>query len=58
MRPYTGTCWKLPDAVSSDQLIGPAHVFDFEAETLRKHLLDDRDLDRRAVYATGYWRAR
>lgn len=25
---------------------------------LRKHLLDDRDLDRRAVYATGYWRAR
>jgi NADPH-dependent ferric siderophore reductase len=25
---------------------------------LRKHLLDDRSLDRRAVYATGYWRAR
>lgn len=25
---------------------------------LRKHLLDDRALDRRAVYATGYWRAR
>ncbi len=25
---------------------------------LRKHLLDDRRLDRRAVYATGYWRAR
>ena len=25
---------------------------------LRKHLLDDRGLDRRAVYATGYWRAR
>ena len=43
MRPYTGTCWKLPDAVSSDQLIGPAHVFDFEAETLRKHLLEEID---------------
>lgn len=25
---------------------------------LRKHLLDDRGIDRRAVYATGYWRAR
>lgn len=25
---------------------------------LRKHLLDDRKLDRRAVYATGYWRLR
>ncbi|MGH3613585.1 MAG: siderophore-interacting protein [Pseudonocardia sp.] len=25
---------------------------------LRKHLLDDRALARRAVYATGYWRAR
>ncbi len=25
---------------------------------LRRHLLDDRGLDRRAVYATGYWRAR
>jgi len=25
---------------------------------LRRHLLDDRKLDRRAVYATGYWRAR
>jgi NADPH-dependent ferric siderophore reductase len=25
---------------------------------LRAHLLDDRTLDRRAVYATGYWRAR
>jgi NADPH-dependent ferric siderophore reductase len=25
---------------------------------LRKHLLDNRGLDRRAVYATGYWRAR
>lgn len=25
---------------------------------LRAHLLDDRSLDRRAVYATGYWRAR
>ena len=24
---------------------------------LRAHLLDDRKLDRRAVYATGYWRA-
>jgi len=25
---------------------------------LRRHLLEDRGLDRRAVYATGYWRAR
>lgn len=25
---------------------------------LRRHLLDDRGLDRRRVYATGYWRAR
>lgn len=25
---------------------------------LRAHLLDERGLDRRAVYATGYWRAR
>jgi len=25
---------------------------------LRRHLLDDRGLDRRAVYATGYWRLR
>ncbi|MGI9002997.1 MAG: siderophore-interacting protein [Pseudonocardia sp.] len=25
---------------------------------LRRHLLDDRALDRRAIYATGYWRAR
>ena len=25
---------------------------------LRRHLLDDRGFDRRAVYATGYWRAR
>ncbi len=24
---------------------------------LRKHLLDERGLDRRKVYATGYWRA-
>lgn len=27
-------------------------------KTLRKYLLDDRGVDRRAVYATGYWRAR
>lgn len=25
---------------------------------LRRHLLEERGLDRRAVYATGYWRAR
>ncbi|MDN5749718.1 MAG: siderophore-interacting protein [Pseudonocardia sp.] len=25
---------------------------------LRRHLFDDRGIDRRAVYATGYWRAR
>jgi NADPH-dependent ferric siderophore reductase len=25
---------------------------------LRRHLLDDRGLDRRAVYSTGYWRSR
>jgi NADPH-dependent ferric siderophore reductase len=27
-------------------------------KNLRLHLLDDRGFDRRAVYATGYWRAR
>ncbi|KZY39816.1 3-isopropylmalate dehydratase [Roseovarius sp. HI0049] len=43
MEAYKGTCWKLPDGVSSDQLIGPSHVFDFEAETLRKHLLEEVD---------------
>ena len=25
---------------------------------LRRHLIDDRGLDRRLVYATGYWRDR
>jgi len=25
---------------------------------VRRHLLDERGLDRRSVYATGYWRAR
>jgi 3-isopropylmalate/(R)-2-methylmalate dehydratase small subunit len=39
MQPYSGRCWKLPDDVSSDQLIHGQHVFDFDPQILRKHLL-------------------
>ncbi|NNM71597.1 3-isopropylmalate dehydratase [Enterovirga aerilata] len=39
LTPYHGRCWKLPDGVSSDQLIAPPHVFNFEPDYLRQHLL-------------------
>jgi 3-isopropylmalate/(R)-2-methylmalate dehydratase small subunit len=39
MQPYEGRCWKLPDDISSDQLIAAQHVFDFDPQLLRKHLL-------------------
>jgi 3-isopropylmalate/(R)-2-methylmalate dehydratase small subunit len=39
LQPYKGRCWKLPDDVSSDQLIAAQHVFDFDPQLLRKHLL-------------------
>jgi 3-isopropylmalate/(R)-2-methylmalate dehydratase small subunit len=39
LHPYRGRCWKLPDDVSSDQLIAAQHVFEFSPEVLRKHLL-------------------
>lgn len=39
MQAYSGRCWKLPDNVSSDQLIHGQHVFDFDPQILRKHLL-------------------
>ncbi len=39
LTPYRGRCWTLPDGVSSDQLIAPPHVFDFEPDYLRRHLL-------------------
>ena len=39
--PYRGRCWKLPDEVSSDQLIAAPHVFDFEPDVLRRHLLEE-----------------
>jgi len=39
VQPYDGRCWKLPDDISSDQLIGAQHVFDFDPQVLRKHLL-------------------
>jgi 3-isopropylmalate/(R)-2-methylmalate dehydratase small subunit len=41
LTPYHGRCWKLPDGVSSDQLIGPRHVFNFEPDYLRQHLLEE-----------------
>jgi NADPH-dependent ferric siderophore reductase len=53
----------LAEAVRAAQLpAGPAQAW-LSGESacvrdLRRHLLDDRGLDRRAVYATGYWRAR
>lgn len=41
LHPYRGRCWKLPDDVSSDQLIEAKYVFDFEPEILRHHLLKE-----------------
>jgi NADPH-dependent ferric siderophore reductase len=53
----------LTDAVQAAQLPegrGQAWLAGESAcvRDLRRHLLDDRKFDRRAVYATGYWRAR
>jgi NADPH-dependent ferric siderophore reductase len=53
----------LTEAVRSAELpagVGQAWLSGESAcvRDLRKHLLDDRRLDRRKVYATGYWRAR
>lgn len=44
----------LPDGRGQAWLAGESAC----VRDLRRHLLDDRKLDRRAVYATGYWRAR
>ena len=53
----------LVDAVRAAELPGARGQAWLSGESacvrdLRRHLLDDRKLDRRAVYATGYWRAR
>ena len=45
---------QLPDGPGQAWLAGESAC----VRDLRRHLLDDRKLDRRAVYATGYWRAR
>jgi len=44
----------LPDGPGQAWLSGESAC----VRDLRRHLLDDRAFDRRAVYATGYWRAR
>jgi NADPH-dependent ferric siderophore reductase len=44
----------LPDGPGQAWLSGESAC----VRDLRRHLLDDRGFDRRAVYATGYWRAR
>lgn len=36
---YEGRCWRLNDDVSSDELISARHVFDYDPNILRKHLL-------------------
>lgn len=36
---YEGRCWMLGDDVSSDELISARHVFDYDPEVLRRHLL-------------------
>ncbi|CAM3816486.1 3-isopropylmalate dehydratase small subunit [Bordetella tumulicola] len=36
---YQGRCWKLDNDISSDELISARHVFEYDPETLRKHLL-------------------
>jgi len=43
LAPYSGRGWKLPDGVSSDQLIASKYAFDFDPEVLRLHLLEDVD---------------
>ncbi len=37
----TGRCWKLPDQVSSDQLIASRLAFEFDPKVLRHHLLEE-----------------
>lgn len=37
----TGRCWKIGDAVSSDELISARHTFEYDPKVLRKHLLRD-----------------
>jgi NADPH-dependent ferric siderophore reductase len=44
----------LPDGSGQAWLAGESGC----VRDLRRHLLDDRGFERRAVYATGYWRAR
>ncbi|CAN1546953.1 LeuD 3-isopropylmalate dehydratase small subunit [Burkholderiaceae bacterium] len=39
---YQGRCWKLGDDVSSDELISAQHVFEYDPQVLRKHLLEER----------------
>lgn len=39
---YQGRCWKLGDDVSSDELISAQHVFEYDPQVLRKHLLQER----------------
>lgn len=39
---YEGRCWKLDDDVSSDDLISARHVFEYDPERLRRHLLAER----------------
>lgn len=41
LQPYRGRCWKLPDDVSSDQLIEAKYVFDFDPQILKHHLLKE-----------------
>ncbi|GAB2885297.1 3-isopropylmalate dehydratase [Paralcaligenes sp. KSB-10] len=36
---YEGRCWKLDADVSSDELISARHVFEYDPQQLRKHLL-------------------
>lgn len=39
---YEGRCWKLGDDVSSDELISAQHVFEYDPQKLREHLLEER----------------
>lgn len=39
---YQGRCWKLGDDVSSDELISAQHVFEYDPQVLRMHLLEER----------------
>jgi 3-isopropylmalate/(R)-2-methylmalate dehydratase small subunit len=39
---YEGRCWKLGDDISSDELISTQHVFEYDPQELRKHVLEER----------------